>query len=599
MSPSSAPDQLTIPGLFAIQVASRPDAIAVSCGADRWSYRELDQRADLIAAWLRERGVGAEHLVGLQLDRHLDVIAALLGILKAGAAYIALDVGLPTYRRAQVLMSASPTAFITSDGNQDDIALPTLRLPGGIVEQTGQVVTLPDTATPDSVAYVSFTSGSTGKPKGVVIPHRAVARLALGGYADLGPQETLLHLSPLSFDASTFEIWGALLTGARLALYPPGPLSLDGLASVLAEERVTTLWLAAGLFHRVADRHPQALAGLKQLLAGGDVLNPEHVNKVHGLYPRLRLINGYGPTENTTFTCCHTVSECIQTGSVPIGRPVVGTLIRILDDALRPVPAGTKGDLYVSGAGLARGYLRQPALTAQRFVPDSFSAEPGGRMYQTGDVVRELPTGVLEFIGREDRQVKISGFLVEPGEVEHQLQQVSGVRQAAVATVPGFAGNDHRLVAYLIMDHERGPESDEPAVRMRQELRTVLPSYMIPSSFLEVPEFPLTPNGKIDVKALPVPRRVDRQVDADYLAPHTGTERLLCDLWSEHLGVDVGTQDDFFELGGNSLLAMDLIGRTESVFGVQLPIRTLLYNPRVEEFACAIDTLLAQEAGAK
>lgn len=593
----------TIPQLFAAQVAERSGAIAVSSGAVRISYAELDERASQVAAWLGLRGVGTESVVAVRMERCPDLIAALVGILKAGAVYLALETSTPQPRWERLITEAGAATLVTGEDLPAKAGLPTLRLPGGLADVDGRAVplsreTLSREARPDGLAYICFTSGSTGRPKGVAVPHRAVARLVGGGFADLGPAQTFLHLSPLSFDASTFEIWAPLLTGGRLAIYPPGPLLAEELVRVLAEEKVTTLWLTAGLFHRMVDHHLEDLGGLHQLLAGGDVLRPGHVNQVIGRFPRMRLINGYGPTENTTFTSCHAISGPVCAGSVPIGRPIAGTEVRVLDAGLRPVPPGTRGELYVAGTGLSRGYVAQPGLTAASFVPDPFAEVPGARMYRTGDSVRLTPGGELEFLGRDDRQVKIRGFRVEPFEVEREVAGQPGVGQAVVLARHDLLAEEKSLIAYLVPDPASDVEPEDLATRVRRSLRDTLPPYMIPAAFVTMEEFPLTANGKIDTASLPTPHRAARQADSEFLAPRTPTEQLVCDLWSESLGLDlVGVLDDFFELGGNSLLAMDLISRTELIFEVELPVRALLYHPNVAEFAGAVDALLSVGRG--
>jgi amino acid adenylation domain-containing protein len=591
--PQAARWAQTISQLFDAQVAERPDAIAVSSGAMRISYAELDERARRIAVWLGLRGVDAESVVAVRMERCPDLIAALVGILKAGAAYLALEPATPQARWERLVDEAGAAALVVGEDLPAKVGLPTLQLPGGLADVDCRAVPLSQEARPDGLAYVCFTSGSTGRPKGVGVPHRAVARLVGGGFADLGPAQTFLHLSPLSFDASTFEIWAPLLTGGRLAIHPPGPLLAEELARVLAEEKVTTLWLTAGLFHRMVDYHLEDLDGLHQLLAGGDVLRPGYVNRVIGRFPQMRLINGYGPTENTTFTSCHAISGPVSTVSVPIGRPIAGTEVRVLDAELRPVPPGARGELYVAGAGLSRGYVAQPGLTAASFVPDPFAEVPGARMYRTGDMVFLAPGGELEFLGRDDRQVKIRGFRVEPFEVEREVAGQPGVGQAVVLARHDLLPGEKGLIAYLVPERASDVEPEDLAARVRRSLRDTLPPYMIPAAFVTMEEFPLTTNGKIDTSSLTTPQRTARQADSEFLAPRTPTEQLVCDLWSESLGLDlVGALDDFFELGGNSLLAMDLISRTELIFDVELPVRALLYHPNVVEFADAIDALL-------
>ncbi|MEU5907128.1 non-ribosomal peptide synthetase [Micromonospora sp. NPDC047467] len=570
----------TIPDLYAAQVRLRPEAVAVSCAGVNLTYAELDERSDRIAGWLRARGVGCEDVVALQLPRGIDLVAALLGILKAGAAYLSLEPDAPRARQEHMLAAVGAAAAV-SDGPQ--VAdLPTLRLPDGIADvPAGEAPALH----PDNLAYISFTSGSTGPPKGVGVPHRAVARLVLGDGAQFGPDEVFLLLAPVSFDASTFELWGPLLNGGRLAVYPSGAIDIDGLGTVLDREGVTTLWLTSGLFHRMVDHRMEALSRLRQLLAGGDVLDPARVDRFLREYPSVRLINGYGPTENTTFASCNPITTPVG-AYVPIGRAIAGTRLHVLDPALRPVEPGVQGELWIAGAGLGRGYVNDARATADRFLPDPFARKPGARMYRTGDLVRHIGEDDLEFLGRIDRQVKIRGYRVELPEVERAIAASSGV--AEVVVVATHDGLDSSLVAYVLPD---GTVPGHLSTRLRRELRGSLPPYMIPSVFVAVEEFPLNHNGKIDRSRLPVPKREVRDSDAEYVAAGSPTEQLICDMWAEALDIDrVGARDEFFEIGGNSLLAMDLMSRVADVVGVSLPYLLLLENPTVQEFAAVVDT---------
>ncbi|MER7186271.1 amino acid adenylation domain-containing protein [Streptomyces hyaluromycini] len=586
----------TIPDLFAVQCRQRPQAVAVSYGGDGLTYAALDVASDRIANWLVEHGVGLDDIVAVRLDRGPELVPVLLGIAKAGAAYLALDADMPDARRDQLIAVAEPVALIAADTtglSASQARLPVLRLPG---EAAGLDETPPAPVRglgPDGLAYVSFTSGSTGRPKGVSVPHRGVARLVAGRFAEVGPEETFLMLSPVAFDASTLEIWACLLNGGRLVVHPPGPLDALELAAVLAREQVTTAYLPTALFHQLVQHHPDALSGLRQLLAGGEALNPLYVDAYLARNPRARLINGFGHTENTTFTLTHTIRAPVRDGTVPVGLPIDGTRIMVLDDELAEVPAGERGDLYVGGAGLSRGYLREPAMTALAFRPDPFADRPGARMYRTGDLVRRRPDGPYEFLGRSDHQLKIRGYRVDPREVEQQLSLLPRVRHAAVV---GRRDRDsgNTLIGYVVLQQHARGSSDDAVADIRRGLRERLPGYMIPAAFVTLDAFPLTPNGKVDAAALPVPRRGTRQADTEYTEPVTPTEQMLCDLWAEALELDrVGAADDILDLGGGSLLLIELAARIEAVFAVDLPGHALYEHPTVEELAGLLDRLTA------
>ncbi|HYX25073.1 MAG TPA: amino acid adenylation domain-containing protein, partial [Thermoanaerobaculia bacterium] len=480
---SAYPATASLQELFEAQARSTPDApallFAAESGDGAVSYGELNRRANRLAHRLRGLGIGPESLVGLCLERSPEMVVGLLGILKAGGAYVPLDPDYPGERLAFMMADSGLRVLV---GEEAAVA----RLPAHLVNRT-KLVLLGGAAEPPagpdddppvttdggSLAYVIYTSGSTGRPKGVAVPHRAVTRLVREtAYADFGPGQVFLQFAPVSFDASTLEIWGALLNGSRLALMPAHALSLEELGRALAHYGVTTLWLTAGLFHQFVEHHVELLRPVRQLLAGGDALSAPHVRRVLRELPGTRLINGYGPTENTTFTCCHPMQGPVPVGSsVPLGRAINNTSVHLLDAHGQPVPIGVAGELCTGGDGLARGYLGRPELTAERFVPDPFGGacgeRPGSRLYRTGDLARHLADGRIEFLGRIDHQVKIRGFRIELGEVESRLGEHPAVLENVVLAREDVAG-DRRLVAYVVQNPayevlESGVQSEQVA----------------------------------------------------------------------------------------------------------------------------------------
>jgi amino acid adenylation domain-containing protein len=436
-----------------------------------------------------------------------------------------------------------------------------------------------------SLAYVIFTSGSTGRPKGVAVTHQNVLRLVKNtNYASFSADEVFLQYAPISFDASTFEIWGSLLNGARLALMPAGKASLKELGDVLKQFEVTTLWLTAGLFHLMVDNHLDDLRGLRQLLAGGDVLSVPHVHKVLKELKGCRLINGYGPTENTTFTCCFPITSPKSiNGSVPIGKPISNTYVYVLDGHMNPVPVGVPGELFIGGDGLARDYLNRPLLTNEKFVRDPFSGKAGNRLYRSGDMVRYRAGGNIEFLGRIDNQVKVRGFRVELGEIEASLAQHPSVRDAVVI-VRKDEGDKH-LVAYLTAHEGCELNVDEVRCSLEQEL----PGHMIPSLFVVLETMPLSPSGKVDRGALPSTNGFKPKSSGVFVAPTDALELKLAKIWERVLNVrPVGINDNFFDLGGHSLLAVRLFALIEKAFGRNLPLATLFQAPTVEQLARAV-----------
>ncbi len=587
---SDYPKDKCIHELFEAQVERSPDAVAVVFEDKKLTYRELNDRANQLAHHLRELGVRPEVLVGLCMERSLEMIVALLGILKAGGAYVPLD---PTYPKERM-------AFMLKD-IQAPVLLTQQQLIESLPEHGARVVCLDrdwkiiarkkkdnlvSTITADNLAYVIYTSGSTGKPKGVSVIHRGVVRLVKEtNYADLTEKEVFLQFAPLTFDASTFEIWGCLLNGARLVVFPPYIPSPEELGQALKRSQVTTLWLTSALFQVMVEDHVETLSDVKQLLAGGDVLSVSQVKRVLKELPGCRLINGYGPTENTTFTCCYQMTSPEQVdGSVSIGRPIVNTQVYILDHYLNPVPIGIAGELYIGGDGLARGYFNRPDLTAEKFVRNPYSDDPNSRLYKTGDLARYLPDGNIEFLGRLDHQVKIRGFRVEPGEIETVLGEHLAVRQAVV-TAREDAPGERRLVAYVVSNQELAPTINE----LRSFLKQKLPHYMVPSAFVFLDALPLTPNGKVDRRALPAPDGTRPGLQEAFVAPRTSVEEVLASIWSKILAVEqVGIYDDFFELGGHSLLVAKLIAEIQRDLRVDLPVRALFESPTVAQLAARI-----------
>ena len=581
------PRARSVHGLFEDRVDATPDAVAVAFEGATLSYRELDRRANRLAHHLRRLGVGSERPVGLWMERSLEMIVAILGILKAGGVYAPFDLMAPPDRIAFMLRDSRIDVLLTQERMLGRLPAHGVRVicldaePRDIGAQPD--TRLRDEAGGDSLAYIMYTSGSTGEPKGVAVTHRGVARLVLAtDYAHLGPDEVILQLAPLSFDAATFEIWGALLNGGRLVVPPPGVVSVDELGALLQRHGVTTLWLTAGLFHQVVDQRVEILRPLRQLLAGGDVLSVPHVRRVLAELPACRLVNGYGPTEGTTFTCCYQITGSAGfERTVPIGRPIANTRVYVLDRHRQPVPIGVSGELWIGGDGLARGYVDRPELTAERFVTQRLPAAIEERLYRSGDVVRWLADGTLEFLGRQDNQVKLRGFRVELGEVESALAQHPHVRDVAVVVRPGPAG-DKRLVAYVVPDGALTPRD------LRELLRSKLPEYMVPSIFALLERLPLTANGKVDRARLPDPED-SREASVTAVLPRSDEERQLVGIWEEVLGVHgVGIRDNFFDLGGHSLLALRMFVRLEQALRIRLPIATLFEAPTIEELAAVI-----------
>jgi amino acid adenylation domain-containing protein len=583
------PRDATVPDLFAAQVRLRPDAVAIREGTRTWTYRELDAEADALARCLIGLGAKPGAHIGLLLDRSGSAIVAHLAALKAGAAYVPLDPAHPDELLALQIADSDPAVVVSRRGLAAGRAhgglwtCPTLWLDDPAPRPASREA-LPGPGAAEDLAYVMYTSGTTGRPKGVMVPHRGIARLVINtDFAALGPDEIVLQLAPLAFDAATLEIWGPLLNGGQLVVMPAGPTTVDAIARAVGDHGVTTLWLTAGLFHLMADGPLGDLASLRQLLAGGDVLSPRHVRQTLDALPHCRLINGYGPTENTTFTCCYTVPRGFPPAeTVPIGRPIANTCAHILDRRLEPLPRGAVGQLCAGGDGLARGYLGRPDLTAERFVSDPFSREPGARLYLTGDLVRERPDGTLAFLGRVDGQVKINGHRIELEGLDAALRRLPGVRDAA-AVVQADTGGGKSLVAYVVLESpETAPE------RLRTALAQRVPAAMIPSAVIALPTLPLGPNGKVDRRALQQPARTRPNLGRPYVPPRGPDEERVAREWRRVLGIDaVGVEDNFFDLGGTSLQLMAIHQALRGVLAPDLTIIDLFARPTIRSLVAS------------
>ncbi|HEX7294905.1 MAG TPA: amino acid adenylation domain-containing protein, partial [Pyrinomonadaceae bacterium] len=588
------PRERCIHELFEEQAALRPDDVAVIFEGRELTYGELNKRANRLAHNLRNQGVGPEVVVGLAADRSIEMIVGLLAILKAGGAYVPLDPSYPhrrlllmieqaklklilTQKHLATALPASNARLILLDGPNDKRSSSDDRDLHGLCG-------------PENLAYVMYTSGSTGQPKGVSVTHRNVVRLVkAANYASLEPNEVFLQFAPITFDAATFEIWGALLNGARLVVSTPGIESLKTLGQTIQRYRVTTLWLTAGLFHQMVDTELESLNGVRQLLAGGDVLSPTHVQKVTQMLPGCELINGYGPTENTTFTCCEKLSPGSIRGSVPIGRPISNTQVYVLSDQMEPVPVGVPGELFVGGDGVARGYLHDPATTAERFVPDPFAGAYGERLYRTGDRVRYRADGSLEFLGRLDHQVKIRGYRIEAGEIESQLLDHPDVADAVVVAQPH--GSERRLLAYYSPANDRAVSG----IELRNYLKERLPEYMVPVGFVSLDKLPITSSGKVNRSAL-APYEAGTHLREQSIAPRTPVEQAIANIWKNILGVEsVSVGDDFFELGGHSLLAVRLTSEIEKLYGKKIPLTALFQGATVERLAQMVGAQTAHD----
>jgi aspartate racemase len=576
--------KLSVHQLFELEVEKSPNRIAIVHGSETITYAELNFRANRIAHHLLSLGIGPEKLVAVVMERSPDLITCILGILKAGGAYLPLDPEYPQERLAMMIDDANASIFISESSLLDKLPVSRSQIICvDKLELDTENSDNPKIATDaNNLAYVMFTSGSTGRPKGVMIEHRSVVRLVKENeYADFSADNVFLQFAPITFDASTFEIWGALLNGARLAIMPKGIPSLADLGKVIHEYGVTTLWLTAGLFHLMVDESIDDLRPLRQLLAGGDVLSVTHVEKVLNSL-NCDLINGYGPTENTTFTCCYKIPRGSQLGkSIPIGKPIANTQVYILNEYLNPVSGDEIGEIYIGGDGLARGYLNRDDLTSEKFIASPFPEISSPRLYKTGDLARFLPDGNIEFLGRADNQVKIRGFRIELEEVEIALTRQAGVREA-VAVAKEISTADKQLVAFVVLDPLCGPET----CNLRKHLEEILPDYMVPSFIFSLDALPLTPNGKVDRAALikTIGSEPDRR--AQFSTPESGTEREIAGILEEVLSTRlVGANDNFFDLGANSLQLARFHSRLQSAFDSDLKIVSLFQNPTVRALA--------------
>ncbi len=591
--PPPFPGHRTIPQLFAETAVAAPEAIAAEADDRTFTYGELNARANQLAHALLARGLRPEEPVAVFMQPGLDWLIALLGILKAGGAYLPLDPATPAGRIRYMLKDAGVGIVISDQysvfGNQsesraqeadsrssDAFTHHTLRITSD--EVLSQPATNPAIAIyPENAAYVIYTSGTTGRPKGVVIPHRAVARLVKAAdYLQILPGQRVAQAANPAFDAVTFEVWAPLLNGGAVVFLPRDTaLDPDALADFLVRKRIDALFLTTALFNFIASHRPDAFASLQALLFGGQAVTPHWVRAVLKAGPPQRLLHVYGPTETTTFATWHEVTDAPENAAtVPIGLPVSNTTCHVVDETFQTVPPGIVGMLLIGGPGLARGYHHRPGLTSQRFLPDPLDGDRGQRLYLTGDLVRRRRDGAIEFIARADRQLKLRGFRIEPGEIEHALREHPAVEDALVRAVTPPGQESPVLTAYIIARQPLAPSA------LNHHLARRLPDYMLPAAYLFLDAFPLTPNGKVDERALPSPRLATLPAASSFEPTRTPREQTIADLWAELLGrSEVGRHDDFFALGGHSLLAARAAARLSQALGEEISLRTLFEAP--------------------
>jgi amino acid adenylation domain-containing protein len=591
-SPSSkerSTSPASVPSLFAQRASETPHAVAIRTESVTWSYNDLDRLSNQIAAKLLRLGAGRGYLVGVMLRRGPQAVAAMLGILKAGAAYVPLDVTHPVEWLRFILTDTALEFVIASVEPSRNLGSLLKDVPNiiHVEEASEENAFAPDVIVEASdLAYVMYTSGSTGNPKGVMIEHRGIVRLVSNpNYVSISAADRFLQLAPLSFDAATFEIWAPLLNGARLSIMPPEAPSLSEIAEAVERQQITVLWLTSGLFNAMVDEFPNAFRNVKQLIAGGDVLSPPHVRKAMEVMQDGCFINGYGPTESTTFACCHRVRvEDTAASSIPIGLPVSGTDVYILNRDLQPVSDGECGEIYIGGDGLARGYLNRAELTAEKFIRHPFCDDTSARLYRSGDIGRYTARQEIEFLGRVDSQVKIRGFRIETSEIEIAAHLCPGISDCAVVATDGDSSGKS-LCCFFVPSSGQVPSNADPAAYLKEKL----PSYMIPAQFVAIERLPLNANGKVDrarltkLASAAIPLAVSAEFDGDSLEA-----KLLAMLTGLLHVSNIQLDDDFFQLGGHSLVAARLFAQIEARFGKKLPLATIIQARTARQLAAII-----------
>ncbi|CAM5333350.1 MULTISPECIES: non-ribosomal peptide synthetase [Streptomyces] len=577
-----------LPGLISHYARTTPDALAVTDGETTLTYAGLEAAARDFAQVLRERGIRPGDAVGVLLPHSVPTVVTQLAVWCAGGHYVPLDPDYPPPRIATMLETAGAVLTVGSKDLTEAAGIPGDRalLPPAGSEQAGDATPFAE-YDPDAVAYVMFTSGSTGRPKGVAVTHRGIAGLAhRPEYVTITPRDRVLFHSPVTFDASAFEVWGALANGAAVAVSTADRLSPTGLARDAERLGATVTVLTTALFHHLAARRSPLFGVLRGVLAGGEALSAQHARSVLRAHPWLELVNGYGPTEATTFATAHRVTDADCDGPPPIGRPVAGTTAYVMDEHGEPVAPGVRGELWLGGPRLALGYVGQPDRTAERFVDHPAA----GRLYRTGDVVSARPDGTLDFHGRTDDQIKVRGFRIEPGEIEHALREHAGVADAAVV-VQRPAPDDARLVAFVVPEDGAAPG----AAALRAHLEERLPAHLVPNVWGFVDALPMTGVGKVDRRAL-----AERPVDGDGTdsppapaASLSPLQQVVADLWSQALGFPVDDPAaDFIALGGHSLLALCVVEDLREDLGVEMSLADFFAAPTVAAQAAHVEQAL-------
>lgn len=579
------PRDSTIHQLFEEQVELNPNSVALIFDNTKMTYHELNKRANQIANYLRKLNIAQEQLVAICLNRSPDLIASFLGVLKAGGAYVPIDLSYPKERIAYMLDDSGASFVITTEHISKE--LPAINSKVIFLDKEEETIAaqpeknIQSNSNAESLAYIMYTSGSTGKPKGVAVVQRGIVRLVKNiTYANVGPEEIFLNRAPIAFDASVFEIYGSLLNGGKLVILNSLKPTLNEIASAIQQNRITTLRATPGILNLLLEDYSNELGSLRQVLSSGEVLPVWLAQKFFSKLQECTLINAYGPTENTVSTTSYKVNEIFSnSSSIPIGRPISNDSVYILNKFLQPVPIGVIGEIYMSGDGIARGYLNKAELTGERFPSDPFNATSGRRLYRSGDLARYHSDGNIEFIGRADGQVKIRGYRIELGEVESILGLFPGVKQSVAGTTKGKDGSDE-LVAYVVMN--KGESFNHQLIR--SYIREKLPQHMIPTFFVELKEIPVTPVGKIDRKRLPAPTVAGSK--EQIVLPRNQIEEQLVHIWETLLGVSpIGITESYFDLGGNSLLAMRMFTDIEKTFNKILPPSIIFHEDTIEKLA--------------